>query len=296
MLIRTNVKGIGDPFVITDGKLYYMYATHSNDGFTCWKSKDLKTWTDETLCLDMTNSWAINCFWAPEVRYHNGKYIMHFTARERCTDSLRTGVAVSDNPMGPFKEVKNGPMFDFGFATIDADAFVDDDGQCYLYYVKDCSENIINGCHTSQIYVAKTNKDLTELVGEPKLILTPDQEYEKLSGTEWRWNEGPFMYKKDGLYYLTYSINCFDSPFYSIGLATSKSPFGPFEKKDKAILTIKDYPTDFSGPGHNNIFTDLNGNLKISFHIHTDPLHPSGDRKACIADCKIEDGNIEIIL
>ena len=144
MLIRTNVTDIGDPFIVTAENAYYMYATSFvMDGFKVWKSRDMEEWEDLGACLDLSDSWTEQDYWAPEVIFHNGKYIMHYTARRKSDHSLRIGVAVSDSPEGPFTDVHNGPMFDFGYAAIDGHVFIDDDGQAYLYFSKDCSENYV---------------------------------------------------------------------------------------------------------------------------------------------------------
>ena len=91
MLIRTNVENIGDPFILWDGNAYYMYSTDFDvDGFKVRRSNDLKTWENLGVCLDLSNSWAFQDFWAPEVIYHNGKYVMHYSARRK-----RTKVCVS---------------------------------------------------------------------------------------------------------------------------------------------------------------------------------------------------------
>jgi len=120
MLIRTNVTNIGDPFIVSVDDAYYMYATcFDAEGFRVWKSEDLQTWENLGICLDLSNSWTVRDYWAPEVIYHNGKYIMHFTARRKSDFSLRLGVAVSDSPEGPFVDAHNGPMFDLGYAAID---------------------------------------------------------------------------------------------------------------------------------------------------------------------------------
>jgi len=42
------------------------------------------------------------CFWAPEVVFHNGSFIMHYSARWGKPDTLRMGVAVSSHPEGPW--------------------------------------------------------------------------------------------------------------------------------------------------------------------------------------------------
>jgi beta-xylosidase len=242
----------------------------------------------------LSDSWAYKDFWAPEVRRHNGKYVMHYSAMRRKDNSLRIGVAIAQEPKGPFRNVYDGPMFDFGYAAIDGHVFIDDDGQAYFYFSKDCSENIIDGVHTSQICVAKMNDELTALTSDPVVLFGASEAYEGGNAPEWRWNEGPYVLKKDGTYYLTYSANFYASKEYCICLATSKRPDGDFEKSKKnPILSYRYEKEDFSGPGHNAFFTDADGKLKMAFHIHTDATKPSANRKAVIIDAKIANGTIE---
>lgn len=297
MLIRTDVSNIGDPFIVCDGKSYYMYSTTFDvQGFKVRKSDDLTHWEDLGVCLDLSGSWAYADFWAPEVRFHENKYIMNFSARRKTDGSLRIGVAVSDNPEGPFKDVYNGPMFDFGYAAIDGHIFIDDDGKGYFYFSKDCSENIIDGVHTSQICVAELDSSLTALKSEPKVLFGATENYEVGNNDSWRWNEGPFVMKNAGKYYMTYSANFYASSDYCICLAVSDRPDGGFVKYfDNPILTNKNVEKDFSGPGHNAFFRDVDGNLKMVCHIHTDEKKPSADRKAVISDAEIKDGTIRFI-
>ena len=91
MLIRTNVENIGDPFIVFDGTSYYMYSTDFDVvGFKVRRSDDLKAWETLGVALDLSDSWAYQDFWAPEVIYHNGKYVMHYSARRKTDQSLPT--------------------------------------------------------------------------------------------------------------------------------------------------------------------------------------------------------------
>ena len=301
MLYRTNITNIGDPFVVSDGDKYIMYATTFDaKGFRYYTSKNLVDWENEGLAIDLSDSWAYTDFWAPEViqRPKDGKYVMHFSGRYRKNKSLRIGVAVADEPEGPFEQVKDEPMFDFGYAAIDGHVFIDDDGQAYLYYSRDCCENVVGDGHVSQLYVVKLNDDLTEVIGEPKLLTTPTYPYEHDGDGSWLWNEGPAVLKKDGKYHLFYSANYYASKKYCVCVATSDKPDGDFVKSetDNPILHADMLDTDFSGPGHNSFFTDKEGNLKTAFHIHTDAGKPSDNRRACIADVVYEDGKYGIVL
>lgn len=310
--ITTDIVKIGDPFVLADNGVYYLYATNSANGFSVWKGTSPEKQEYVGLCYLKEESFGYECFWAPEVvKRADGKYVMHFTARDRADGLLRTGVAVADSPLGPFRDVKKGkPMFNIGTATIDATCFTDDDGKSYLFYSRDCSTNIVNGIHTSQIYGVRLSDDLTEVVGEHILIATPSQDWEAHSlgapcvslihdkrfedGKErYVWNEGPFVLKHDGKYYMTYSANCYDSKYYSVGVAVADSPLGEYKKFDGNPI-MEYIEGEMSGPGHNAFFTDADGTLTCAFHIHTDYDKPSGDRRYCLCPAEFKDGMLRL--
>ena len=285
-MIRTNITGIGDPFILLYGDTYYMYATSAKDGFKCFTAKNLDDeWKDEGYCYK-DSTWAENCFWAPEVYFYNNKFYMLYTARQKSNHSLRTALAVSNSPLGPFKDIKDGPLFDYGFATIDATFFFDDDKN-YLYFVRDCSEYIVDGVHTSAIYGVEIDKTLTKILTEPVLISYPDNPWERTIDPKWCWNEGPALLKHNNKYYLNFSVNCYDNRNYCVGCSESSNPLGPFKKYEKPILVYKE--NDFSGPGHNNFFRSKEGKLLTSFHIHTFYDNPSGNRRACIGEVCFDD-------
>lgn len=298
MLTRTNVTNIGDPFIVKCAEAYYMYATSFvADGFKVWKSLDLENWEDMGLCLDLSDSWTCQDYWAPEVVFHQGRYIMHYTARRKSDGSLRMGVAVSEKPEGPFRDVHQGPMFDFGYAAIDGHVFVDDDGKAYFYFSKDCSENYVSeNLRASQVCVCQLSDDLLRVISEPATLFGPSEGYDSVVVGDQAWNEGPYVLKQDGVYYMTYSANCYTTPDYCICLAKAENPMGPFRKTGAPILTCQDGDADFSGPGHNAFFLDRDNRLKMAFHIHTHADAPSPNRKACVCDAAIQNGTINIEL
>ena len=289
-MIKTNITGIGDPFVLTYDGRYYMYSTSAPDGFKCYSSSNLIDWTDEGYVLK-DSTWGENCFWAPEVYYFKNSFYILYTARWKKNHSLRTGLAKSSSPLGPFIDIFDGPLFDLGYATIDATILFDNDNRNYLYFVRDCSEYIVDNVHTSAIYVVEVDDSLTKFIGTPRMISTPDCMLERTINKEWCWNEGPALLHMNNRYYLNYSMNCYDNKNYSVGCSESDSPLGPFTKySNNPILKYKE--NEYSGPGHNNFFKDLKTNeLLTSFHIHTDYNHPSGDRRFCIGKVKFDKDN-----
>lgn len=288
-MIRTQITGIGDPFILLHGDTYYMYATSAEDGFKFWTSQDLVEWKEEGYCY-RNSPWAENCFWAPEVYERKGKFYLLYTARWSKNHSLRIGIAVADSPCGPFIDLVDGPLFDYGYAVIDATLLLDDDGKEYIYFVRDCSENIIDGVHTSVIYCAEMAEDYRSVKGEVVKISQPDVAWEMERSDTWRWNEGPFVIKHNGKYYLNYSVNCYDTLYYSLGCSEATAPKGPFIKyENNPILQYKE--NDYSGPGHNCIFTGKDGKLYTAFHVHTYYEKPSGDRRAFIAEVVFDEND-----
>ncbi len=279
-----GITNIGDPFMlkISDNE-YYMYCTSAADGFYCWRSEDMVHWTDKKMCYTRKqNSWGYDCFWAPEVVSFNGKYYMYYTAKS-FFGRLYIGLAISDTPDGPFVDYQNRPLFDFGYAVIDANVLIDDDGSKYLYFSRDCSENVVDGVNTSQSYGIKLSDDMLSVEGEPVLLVTPEQEWETVSGS-YMWNEGPEVYKHGDTYYLTYSANYYASSDYSVGYATSKSPLGPYVKAEENPILSSGKLKDVSGPGHHSFVPSPDGSeLWIAYHSHTNVKVPSGDRKVNIA-------------
>ena len=287
-MIRTDMTNIGDPQILLYADTYYCYATYNSgmdEGFYVWSSRDLEHWSEKKLAFRATDAWGVSKFWAPEVVEHNGKFVMHYSALHGEKNSLRIGVAVADHPEGPFVDVHGKPMFDLGYAAIDGSVLRCPEGN-FLYYSRDCSENLVDGIKTSQLYCVRLSDDLTETVGEHVLISTPTEDYERKS-LEWQfksgphlWNEGPTVWRRNGKLIMNYSANYYASNDYGICLATADSPFGPWIKSpDNPVLSRR---SDLFGAGHNAFFLTREGELYTAFHVQTHPEKPSGDRRTVI--------------
>lgn len=279
-----QITGLGDPYVFTwDGK-YYCTATMSGTSYPLYESEDLREWKKlpDIFFTSGTENWVRRSLWQPQiVAGSDGKFYLYYCGQND-DSSLRIGVAASDSVTGPYEDVHGVPLFDLGFAAIDPNLFVDDDGKMYLYYSRDCSENVVDGKPTSQIYVVEM-EDYTHLKegAEHFLCVTPEQNWEQ-GGT--RWNEGPDILKRDGTYYLFYSGGFYGDRTYSMGYATASSPLGPFVKYDKnPIISTTEAA---SGPGNNSFFHTLDGKeLLNAYHTHTAPAIAGGNRKLTIDRC-----------
>ena len=249
---RKSELPLADPYVlVADGK-YYAYGTHSGNGIEVYSSDDLKNWKYETLALDKRNTTETRWFWAPEVYCLKGKYYMYYSANEHIY------VASGDSPLGPFKQIGSGPLL--AENAIDTSLFIDDDGTPYLFFVKFRNGNVI--------YMAQLEDNLASLKDETmRMCLQTSQSWEcdpAFPGS--RINEGPFVLKHAGKYYLTYSANDFRSKRYGVGISTSKSMKEEWVKSERN--PIFQNAGGLVGTGHHSFFTDRKGHLWMIFHAH----------------------------
>jgi beta-xylosidase len=260
---ETTVKiPLGDPFIMLWEGRYYAYGTYSADGIMVFVSDDLLSWqipegASSGLALHKKDVWSDRWFWAPEVYPINGKFYMYYSADEHIC------VAISDNPLGPFKQETKKPMIE-NEKCIDNSLFVDDDGTPYLFF-----DRFNDGLN---IWVAELEENLADIKAETMAkCINVSQAWEEV----WpRVNEGAFVIKRNGTYYMTYSANSYESPFYGIGFATASNITGPWTKYEGNPIFQK--PGGLVGVGHSAMFTDKDGTLRIVFHAHnsTTNIHP----------------------
>lgn len=261
----------GDPFILLYEDTYYAYGTNAEDGIEVYTSDDLQTWKYRGMALDKKDVWADRWFWAPEVYEVDGTFYMYYSADEHIC------VATATSPVGPFTQSRKEPMI-AGEKCIDNSLFIDDDGTPYLFF-----DRFNDGLN---IWVAELEKDLITIKTE---TLHPCIHVSQAWEEVWpRVNEGPFVIKHNGLYYMTYSANSYESPFYGIGCATATEVMGTWTKYEENPLLQK--PGELVGVGHSATFRDKAGKLRIVFHAHKDKnnIHP---RAMYISDVSFEKVN-----
>ncbi|WP_291101898.1 MULTISPECIES: family 43 glycosylhydrolase [unclassified Flavobacterium] len=234
-----------DPDILYSEKTskYYIYPT--SDGFDGWSgtyfktfsSPDLVNWTDEGIILDLEKdvTWAKNNAWAPcitERKVENGyKYYFYFTAGQKI------GVAVADNPTGPFVDsgkplVNKLPNGVSGGQQIDPDVFTDPKtGKSYLYW-----GNGYMAC-------AELNDDMISIKQESVKIMTPNDTF----------REGTTVFFRNGTYYFLWSEDDTRSENYRVCYGTSDSPTGKINISKNNLVIAKDKKGDIYGTGHNSV-------------------------------------------
>jgi len=268
-----------DPSVLlaSDG-WYYAYATQS-----IWakkgklvniqvaRSQDLGNWEYLGDALPKKPEWASRTwnFWAPHVVFHDGLFILYYSAEPNGGGGLCLAVATSPNPAGPFTDRGQPLLCGPGFIHIDPMAFDDPQtGKRLLYW----------GSGFAPIRVQELAPDrLSFLPGSsPTSVLEPggSRPYEYLV-------EGGWVIYRSGTYYLFYSGDacCGRSAHYAVMVARAKSAFGPFEKLGDSqpdhSSVILESNSRWKAPGHNAIFQDAAGQDWIFYHAINaiDPEH-----------------------
>ncbi|MEU4835874.1 family 43 glycosylhydrolase [Streptosporangium sp. NPDC023615] len=242
---RTNrnpvIPGLfADPHVTVANGRYHLYAT--TDGYAGWggtyykafSSADLVNWTDHGVVLDHGPdvSWADDSAWAPAVAAANGRYYLYFSGGAASGNTAKhLGVAVSDSPTGPFRDALGRPLIAAGRYSgqaIDPMVFTDDDGRSYLYWGQGAAR------------VVPLNADMTSFDPAQVRVITP-------SG----YNEAPFVFKRDGTYYLMWSENDTRSEDYRVAYATGTSPLGPWTRR--GVVLQKRPEAGIKGTGHHSV-------------------------------------------
>lgn len=238
---------LADPTIFEHDGIYYVYGTdgtNPNKGFRVYQSSDLTTWegpvgVHDGFALIKEEVFGDTGFWAPQVWYEDGLFYMAYTANENIA------IAISDSPLGPFKQTTQQPIIKEG-KQIDPFIFVDADGKKYLYHVRLQAGN--------RIFVAQLAADYSAIMPETlKECIDASLSWENTDNVGWPVAEGPTVLKLGQKYYMFYSANDFRNPQYAVGVAVSDQVYGPWEKVgDQALLSV--HNTNWAGTGHGDVF------------------------------------------
>lgn len=260
-----------DPHIAVFGDTFHIYpTTDGSEGwmstsFHTWSSKDLKNWNDDGVVLDLPKDlkWANVRAWAPAIATKDGKFYYYYSAGQS------VGVAVADSPKGPFKDPLGKPLVAKGqykgVQSIDPMVFVDDDGSAYLYFGQ------------GHCKAVKLNPDMVSYNEADLRDITPPG-----------YNEGSFVFKRKGVYYLSWSEFDTRDPRYSVAYATSASPLGPYKKAE--INPILKQKGAVKGAGHHSI-VQIPGRDEwvIAYHRFHIPGGNGYNRETCLSPLRFDD-------
>ncbi len=226
---------VHDPSIIlADDGYYYIFGSHmaaarstnliqwemisTNAGSGCTLVENVQVEMKEALSYAKTTT-----FWAPDVQQLNdGRYYMYYCTCIGTSPLSALGVAVSDRPEGPYKNL--GIFLKSGAAgynatyypnVVDPHTFFDGEGKLWMVY----------GSYSGGIFILQMNPD----TGFP----LDGQGYgKKLLGKNHARIEGPYiLYNEQTEYYYLFlsfgGLNADDG--YNIRVCRSKNPDGPYE-------------------------------------------------------------------
>ena len=207
--------------VWNDGRLY-VYPSHDidpprgcdlMDQYHVFSTDDMIHWTDNGEILRASQvPWGRpegGFMWAPDCAFKNGTYYFYFPhpSGTKWNDTWKIGVATSKSPVSGFKVQGYIQGLE---PLIDPQVFQDNDGQYYFYYGGGA---ICKG--------GKLKDNMMEIDGSMQdMVGLVD------------FHEATWVFKRNGLYYLTYSDNHSDSTGNNrMRYAISTNPLGPWTYK-----------------------------------------------------------------
>jgi beta-xylosidase len=247
-----------DPFVLVANGGYYLFSSQSANAFSkdipVQFSTDLEHWGPISDALPVLPAWADGTgTWAPDVRWISGQYVMYFTALVK-GQAARTeciGTATATTPAGPFTPSADVLVCQTDHrGSIDPRIFIGLTGAMWLDWKSDDNADV-NGTSHTFIYAQRLSSDGLSLIGQSTVILTADQLWEG------RIVEAPQMVLWNDHYWLFYSGNWYNQPYYAIGVAECAGPVGPCSKPSPKPFLASN--VQGQGPGESSLFSDDNG-------------------------------------
>lgn len=259
-----------DPTIRKFGDTYYLYCT--TDGTAggigpsqVWTSKDFVNWTIQPMNWPTTRQ-----IWAPDIMQGvDGRYYFYYS------QACKIYCAVSDSPTGPWENILGAPeavlipdRYVSMSITLDAQSFIDDDGSTYLYWgTWGIYPN--HGCG-----VGKLNPDMKSFADTTLIPNTQATDF----------FEAPYVFKRNGIYYLTYSSGSCHDHTYRVQYATSTvGPMGPYVFADNNPILETNADGTIHGPGHHSILQE-GDDYYILYHRHNIPQSTRGFHRQVAAD------------
>lgn len=233
-----------DPSIIRVGNDYYAACT-SNDfapNYPIYHSTDLVNWTRISSVFAEPPAWTIEDFWAPELFYNNGIFYVYYTTKQKDNHIACIGVASTKNIHDGFTD--HGIIIEWGEEAIDAYIFQDDDNKLYITWK---AYGLTEG-RDIEILASELSADGLSLVGE-HFTLTDFE-----AGWQGAGDEGQYIVKRNGYYYMFYSIGgcCDNRCDYRVKVARSMNLKSGWEQLSEPILQGSD---TWKCTGHGTLVT-----------------------------------------
>ena len=211
-----------DPAALVYNGTVYLYTGHDEaptgqaryvmHNWLVFSSTDLVNWTEHPSPLSVEDfAWAKGDAWASQAIERDGKFYWYVAVEHATVKGKAIGVAVSDQPTGPFKDALGKALITNDMTTdtkiswddIDPTIFIDEDKQAYLFW------------GNTMLHYMKLKENMIEADGPIQTVSVP------------HFTEAPWVHKHNGWYYLSYA---YEFP-EKIAYAMSRSITGPWVYK-----------------------------------------------------------------
>ena len=282
-----------DPAALVYKDTLFLYTGHDEDSSTWFTMKDwhvysttdMVNWTDRGTPLSLkTFKWATQDAWASQCIERNGKFYWYVCVKDTTVKRMSIGVAVADKPTGPFTDPLGKPLVAAHWGDIDPTVFIDDDGQAYLYW------------GNPDLWYVRLNKDMISYdrdTGVVKVPLGKEGFSYRDKGADKRptaYEEGPWLYKRKGLYYLLYAAGGVPE---HLAYSTSHSPTGPWQYQDTLMIRLPVKAAFTNHPG----LVDFRGRTFLFYHNGGLPGGGGFTRSVCVDEAFFNsDGTLKRVL
>ena len=306
----------GDPSVLVDGDTVYCYVGHdtsSNESYwmpdwRCYSSKDMINWKYESIIMvqnTQTVKWAANDHeaWAAQVIKYNESYYFYYCTEANGANGggKSIGVAISDSPTGPFKDIGKALVRNIDtyggsitWEDIDPTVWVDTD--------EDGTEHRYLAWGNTRFFTCELNEDMISIKdqdGNPDKLSVGygkgnDIVLGVFNGMNHTYTEAPYLYRQQdlqgnyyGKYYLFFAVDWREQMAYA---TTDDIMSGEWDFGDVIME-----PSATANTNHMAVF-DFKGQTYFVYHDGSLP-HGSGYRRvACVEPFSVNpDGTIDYI-
>ncbi|MBP1531534.1 MAG: family 43 glycosylhydrolase [Bacteroidaceae bacterium] len=284
-----------DPAPYVHGDTLYLFVDHDEDetengyftmkDWLLYSTVDMVNWTYRGTPISSAtfSAWAKqdNDCWASQCVERNGRWYWYVTATIKGQAYPGIGVAVADNPAGPYHDPIRKPLVK-GWFCIDPTVFIDDDGKAYLFY------------GNNNLWYARLSNTMQAVMGEPVKVNTESEEafgpfkgYDDNGNPKTNYEEAPWLYKRDGKYYLEYAAG--GVPEYW-AYATADNIAGPWTYQGKVMGMAENSFTIHGGS------VEFRGHHYMFYHNGKRPGGGGFKRSTCIEEFeRNEDGSLPFI-
>ena len=259
---------IADPCVLlADGTYYMPFGTGS--GYAIVKSDDLYNWSEPQVIFDANTCTnpafdGFDNYWAPELHAYQGKFYLFATYKSAATGHRGAAIFRSDTPDGTYELISNGHLQPEGWDAIDPTLYIDEQGDPWMVFVHEWT-SMPDG--VGDMTAVRLTEDLTAVTGEfyPLFKANETPYYPSNNVTD-----GPVLHQMpDGRLAMVWSGS--SNGYFTYAAYSENGVLGPWVQAEEPLFArdTADCPETMfrNGGGHAMLFTDKNGDLRMSLHV-----------------------------